>query len=92
MLLVTKAVGDWIGVRGIADEMIKFNGYPLLEDNDHAFNIPSMLALRITYLRGEIDDRASVSRVMRRELFTMLEAGILSDVGGYKTSNPHYSC
>lgn len=42
MLLVTKAVGDWIGVRGIADEMIKFNGYPFLEDGDHALNIPGM--------------------------------------------------
>ena len=48
MLLVTKAVGDWIGVRGIADEMIKFNGYPFLEDSDHTFNIPGMLSLRIT--------------------------------------------
>ena len=31
--------------------------------------------------RIEIDNRASVSRVMRRELFTMPEAGTLSDVG-----------
>jgi hypothetical protein len=29
----------------------------------------------------KIDKRASVSRVMRRELFTMPEAGTLSDVG-----------
>ncbi|KAG8833649.1 glycerol ethanol, ferric requiring protein [Serendipita sp. 399] len=40
VLLVTKAVGDWFGTAGIADEMIKFNGYPFLEQEDAAFNIP----------------------------------------------------
>ena len=39
VLLVTKSVGDFFGGAGIADEMIRFNGYPLLEKNDHAFNI-----------------------------------------------------
>ena len=38
VLLVTKAVGDMLGVRGIADEMIRVNGYPFLERDDHAFN------------------------------------------------------
>jgi chloride channel 3/4/5 len=37
---VTKAVGDWFGLVGIADEMIKFNGYPFLEQDDISFNIP----------------------------------------------------
>jgi chloride channel 3/4/5 len=39
---VTKAVGDCFGTGGIADEMIRFNGYPYLEREDHAFNIPGM--------------------------------------------------
>ncbi|TFK53546.1 hypothetical protein OE88DRAFT_1676743 [Heliocybe sulcata] len=38
VLLVTKAVGDFLNVRGIADEMIRFNGFPFLEKEDHAFN------------------------------------------------------
>lgn len=39
MLLVTKAVGDFLGTNGIADEMIRFSGYPFLEKEDHAFNV-----------------------------------------------------
>ncbi|KAH7339880.1 Cl-channel protein [Rhizoctonia solani] len=40
VILVTKAVGDCFVGHGIADEMIRFNGYPYLERDDHAFNIP----------------------------------------------------
>ncbi|KAF8712293.1 chloride channel, partial [Rhizoctonia solani] len=41
VILVTKAVGDCFGgARGIADEMIRFNGYPYLERDEHSFNIP----------------------------------------------------
>ena len=40
VLLVTKAVGDFLGTTGIADEMIRFNGYPFLEKDDHAYNVP----------------------------------------------------
>ncbi|EUC66982.1 voltage-gated chloride channel protein, partial [Rhizoctonia solani AG-3 Rhs1AP] len=40
VILVTKAVGDCFEATGIADEMIRFNGYPYLERDDHAFNIP----------------------------------------------------
>ncbi|KAH6914393.1 voltage-gated chloride channel [Coprinopsis sp. MPI-PUGE-AT-0042] len=39
VLLVTKAVGDFLGVNGIADEMIRFNGFPFLEKEDHAYNV-----------------------------------------------------
>ncbi|EMD33680.1 hypothetical protein CERSUDRAFT_67832 [Gelatoporia subvermispora B] len=39
VLLVTKAVGDFLGTNGIADEMIRFNGYPFLEKDDHAYNV-----------------------------------------------------
>lgn len=62
--------------------MIKFNGYPFLEDSDHAFKIPGMSSVHITYSCREVDYQISVSRVMRRELFTMPEVGVLSDVGG----------
>lgn len=44
MVLVTKAVGDLLGTNGIADEMIKFNGYPFLEKEDQAFNVPGLLS------------------------------------------------
>ncbi|ELU37695.1 Cl-channel protein [Rhizoctonia solani AG-1 IA] len=40
-MVMTKAVGDCFGgARGIADEMIRFNGYPYLERDEHSFNIP----------------------------------------------------
>jgi chloride channel 3/4/5 len=42
VLLVTKAVGDLLGVSGIADEAIRFNGYPFLEKDDHVYDIPGM--------------------------------------------------
>ena len=42
MLLVTKAVGDLLGVRGIADEAIRFNGYPFLEKDDHVYDAPGL--------------------------------------------------
>jgi len=41
VILVTKAVGDFLGTRGIADEAIRFNGYPILENEDHGFNVSS---------------------------------------------------
>ncbi|KAH8926900.1 hypothetical protein BT69DRAFT_1214570 [Atractiella rhizophila] len=40
VLMVTKAVSDWFGKGGIAEQMIRFNGYPFLDKEDHAFNIP----------------------------------------------------
>ena len=45
MLLVTKAVGDLLGVKGIAEESIRFNGYPYLENNDHVYDAPGKLLL-----------------------------------------------
>lgn len=40
VVMVTKAVSDQFGGGGIADQMIRFNGYPLLENHDHAFGVP----------------------------------------------------
>jgi chloride channel 3/4/5 len=39
VLLVTKAVGDFLGTNGIADQMIRFNGFPFLEKEDHVYNV-----------------------------------------------------
>lgn len=52
MLLATKFVGDYLGYDGIADEMIRFNGYPFLHANDHAYNIPGTLRSVFVIVRG----------------------------------------
>ncbi|KAG1725409.1 chloride channel [Suillus paluster] len=39
VILVTKAVGDFLGTRGIADEAIRFNDYPILEKEEHGFDV-----------------------------------------------------
>ena len=44
VLLVTKAVGDFLGTVGIADEMIRFNGFPFLEKDDEAYNVSGTLS------------------------------------------------
>ncbi|KAF8893437.1 Cl-channel protein [Infundibulicybe gibba] len=46
VLLVTKAVGDFLGTTGIADEMIRFNGFPFLEKEDHAYNVSVSSVMR----------------------------------------------
>ncbi|KAG7098318.1 hypothetical protein E1B28_000279 [Marasmius oreades] len=46
VLLVTKAVGDLLGTTGIADEMIRFNGFPFLEKEDHAYNVSVSAVMR----------------------------------------------
>ncbi|KAJ7497777.1 Cl-channel protein [Mycena latifolia] len=46
VLLVTKAVGDFLGTNGIADETIRFNGFPFLEKEDHAFNVSVSAVMR----------------------------------------------
>ncbi|KAF8236060.1 Cl-channel protein [Tricholoma matsutake] len=46
VVLVTKAVGDFLGTHGIADEMIRFNGFPFLEKEDHAYNVSVSAVMR----------------------------------------------
>ncbi|KAH8107789.1 chloride channel [Cristinia sonorae] len=46
VLLVTKFVGDFLGVTGIADEAIRFNGYPFLEKEDHQYNVAVAQVMR----------------------------------------------
>ncbi|KAL8286159.1 hypothetical protein RQP46_004647 [Phenoliferia psychrophenolica] len=52
VVMVTKAVSDQFGKGGIADQMIRFNGFPFLENEDHAYNIPVSPVMRrnIVYL------------------------------------------
>ena len=38
--MVTKAVSDFFGKGGIADQAIRFNGFPFLDKEDHHFNEP----------------------------------------------------
>lgn len=40
VLMITKGIGDLYGKGGIAEQMIKFNGYPFLDKEEHAFGIP----------------------------------------------------
>lgn len=44
--MATKAVSDQFGKGGIADQMIRFNGFPFLENEDHAFNVPVSSVMR----------------------------------------------
>ena len=81
MLLVTKAVGDWFGKGGIADEMIRFNGYPFLEKDDHAFHIAGRSSSLTIALHSFKLYLHLVSRVMRKELYTMPAVARLQDVG-----------
>ncbi|GAA5908388.1 hypothetical protein JCM8208_006179 [Rhodotorula glutinis] len=46
VVMVTKAVSDQFGGGGIADQMIKFNGYPLLENHELVFGVPVSTVMR----------------------------------------------
>jgi chloride channel 3/4/5 len=79
VVLVTKAVGDFLGTNGIADEMIRFNGFPFLEKEDHIYNVTGTShwdqnKLLLTLLQ--------VSTAMRKDLQTLSESGMrVKDVG-----------
>ena len=81
-MLATKAVGDFLGTRGIAEETIRFNGFPFLEKEDHSFNVsgtPCKFALELTRL-----NLGAVDRVMRKELHTFYASGMrVQDVGKF---------
>jgi len=46
VLLVTKAVADYFGRGGIADQMIRLNGYPYLDAEEHEVDIPVSKVMR----------------------------------------------
>ena len=64
VVMVTKAVSDQFGGGGIADQMIRFNGFPLLENEDHAYNITgqfialSIIECVLTVVRSRRGDEA----------------------------------
>ncbi|KZT71767.1 hypothetical protein DAEQUDRAFT_723852 [Daedalea quercina L-15889] len=71
VLLATKAVGDFLGTVGIADEMIRFSGYPFLEADDEAYNVPVSRAMK-TQLHtvpasgiciGDVEERLKTTNV-----------------------------
>ncbi|KAH8806845.1 Cl-channel protein [Flagelloscypha sp. PMI_526] len=62
VLLVTKGVGDMLGTNGIADEMIRFNGFPFLEKDDHAYNVAVSSVMR-TELETLKDQGLTVGQV-----------------------------
>ncbi|PWY98243.1 hypothetical protein BCV70DRAFT_193663 [Testicularia cyperi] len=48
---ITKGVADWFSVGGIAEQMIKFSGYPFLDKDEHTFGIP---VSDVMYARPEV--------------------------------------
>jgi len=68
VLLVTKAVGDLLGVRGIAEEAIRFNGYPFLEKNDHVYDAPGKYTLMLE-LETQMADYHSITGYAERHLY-----------------------
>ncbi|WVR03435.1 hypothetical protein IAU60_000426 [Kwoniella sp. DSM 27419] len=63
VLLVTKAVSDQFGGGGIADQMIRFNGYPFLEKED----------------KEDATDEAfiePISHVMKKDIVSMAATGV----------------
>ncbi|KAG6873540.1 hypothetical protein C0995_014410 [Termitomyces sp. Mi166 len=62
VLLVTKAVGDFLGTNGIADEMIRFNGFPFLEKEDHAYNV-SVSAVMRTEIHTLVESGMNVKQI-----------------------------
>ncbi|SNX85976.1 probable voltage-gated chloride channel (clc-a) [Melanopsichium pennsylvanicum] len=44
---ITKGVADWFSRGGIAEQMIKFSGYPFLDKDDHSFGVPVGDVMRV---------------------------------------------
>ncbi|CDZ97087.1 voltage-gated chloride channel [Phaffia rhodozyma] len=62
VVLVAKAVSDSFGEGGIADQMIKFNGYPFLEKEDPEGNDEAFLQ--------------PISHIMKKDIITMRGDGM----------------
>ena len=50
---MTKSVGDFFKVRGIADEMIRFNGYPILEKEEVIYNVSGKFTAAFSFGQKE---------------------------------------
>ncbi|CAK5265424.1 unnamed protein product, partial [Mycena citricolor] len=83
VLLVTKAVGDFLGTNGIADEMIRFNGFPFLEKEDHAFNVSVSAVMKqdmhtLNESGMRVSDVESVLNATESKGFPIVSGGLLS--------------
>jgi len=76
VLLVTKAVGDFLGTNGIAEETIRFNGFPFLEKEDHAYNVTGTAIFTSPALLEDLNPSILVSKVMRTDLYTIPDTGM----------------
>lgn len=61
--------------------MIKFNGYPLLENHDHAYGVPGESSRMDTYVGSTsvADIPAAVSTVMRKDMLYLPSRGMKLD-------------
>ena len=83
--MVTKAVSDQFGKGGIADQMIRFNGFPFLDKEDHQFNESvsqvmktNVLAIPASGLRlDELSTRGKSAACPQAELTRL--SGIVAD-------------
>lgn len=62
MILVTKSVSDQVGKGGIADQMIRFNGYPFLEKDDAE--------------SGDKGFNEPIAHIMRKDLVVIPSTGL----------------
>ncbi len=69
VLLVTKAVGDFLGTNGIAEETIKFNGFPFLEKEDHAYNVTGTSNFTRLFCEGMLTPQPSIEGNANRSLY-----------------------
>lgn len=104
VLLVTKAVSDFFGGGGIADQIIRFNGYPFLEKedkegDDHAFVESSMYTPCSTLFATADHSCLVVDQVMKRDLIViradgmpMQELGKLRKLRQGKRSSDRSTC
>ena len=81
MLLVTKAVGDVLGIRGIAEEAIRFNGYPFLEKDDHVYDAPGRWYLLLLVQSAQLTECHSITGYAARYLHP---SGHRYDTSGYR--------
>lgn len=85
--MVTKAVSDQFGKGGIADQMIRFNGFPFLDKEDHQFNESGELAFVFSMdlvRRGWLLNRAINFSLACYEAQRAVDTGDGSALGGYK--------
>lgn len=82
--MVTKAVSEFFDKGGIADQAIRFNGFPSLEKDDVTFNAPGASTLRSILRIGSYPNSKSfaVSFIMKTEMVVLQAASMtVADLG-----------